>query len=211
MNAYKDTEPGSIVVRRRVVGALVLIALGVIVVPLLFDFRQDYDPSIRTTNIPPKPEGYRIEVLRLPGPDAAREADALTVAPHTIIEQDSPEPVVGQSTASVAVQPPAAPESSTRGRSAAPALAPLTDLPKPQAWVVQVGSFGNEPNALALRDKLRTRGYAAFVERVQLEGKNIVRVGVGPESIRDRSERLRDQLEKDMGLSGVVVSYVGDE
>jgi DedD protein len=210
MNAYKDTEPGSVTVRRRVVGALVLLALAIIVVPLLVDFRQDYDPSIRTTNIPPKPEGYHVEVLRLPATDAARATDALAVSPHTIIEHDTPASSAVQTSVPESVKQPSG-ETPHQGRGAAPTTATLTDLPRPQAWVVQVGSFGSEPNALALRDKLRAQGYAAFVEKMQVDGKSVVRVGVGPETIKTRSEQLRDKLAHDMGLSGLVVAYTGDE
>ena len=76
---------------------------------------------------------------------------------------------------------------------------------------MQVGSFGSERNALALRDKLRVKGYTAFVETVHLDGRRVVRVGVGPEMLKSKSEALRDKLASDMGLSGLVVSYTGDE
>ena len=91
------------------------------------------------------------------------------------------------------------------------AVQSLTDLPAPEAWIVQVGSFSSEPNALALRDKLRKKGYTAFVETVHLDGRHVVRVGVGPQMSKSKTEELRDKLKSEMGLSGLVVSYMGDD
>jgi len=214
MSGYRERGPRNHTVRQRVVGTAVLVALAVIVVPILIDFRQGDDEGIRSTNIPAKPEGYHVEVLRLPSIDAGTDTD-------TGIQEES---VVGGDDAAKAATESAeeaANESSNEagGTSATavrekPDTTPeqtLTGLPAPEAWIVQVGSFGSEQNALALRDKLRGKGYTAFVETVHLDGKRVVRVGVGPEMLKSKSEALRDKLASDMGLSGLVVSYTGDE
>ena len=219
MSGYRERGPRNPSVRQRVVGTAVLVALAVIVVPILLDFRQSDEESIRHTNIPAKPEGYHVEVLRLPGIDAGLEADAQDGAAG-----DSADQALAESSAESPAESPVKSPVKSESQSAKVATqtvpggtpdekAPphLTDLPAPEAWIVQVGSFGSEPNALALRDKLRKKGYTAFVETVHLDGRSVVRVGVGPEMSKSKSEDLREKLASDMGLSGLVVSYTGDD
>jgi len=75
------------------------------------------------------------------------------------------------------------------------------------AWVVQLGSFSNEQNALKLRDRLRAKGYTAFVEPVQGSGGKSLRVRVGPELERAQAEAIRDKLQKELKIKGIVGRY----
>lgn len=79
-------------------------------------------------------------------------------------------------------------------------LAPSTPL---RGYMVQVGAFGQQANALGLRDRLRASGYSAHV--VSGTGKH--RVLVGPELDRATAEGSRDSLKRKMKLSGIVVSH----
>ncbi len=60
-----ETEPKKKYPGQRLVGALVLLALAVIIVPMILDFRKGYDVTIDKTNIPPKPADFRVEILPL--------------------------------------------------------------------------------------------------------------------------------------------------
>ncbi|MEW6353320.1 MAG: SPOR domain-containing protein [Pseudomonadota bacterium] len=76
------------------------------------------------------------------------------------------------------------------------------------AWVVQLGSFSSEQNASKLRDQLRDKGYSAFVETVAGSGGGkVFRVRVGPELERARAEAVRDKLEKELKIKGIVGRY----
>ena len=76
------------------------------------------------------------------------------------------------------------------------------------AWVVQVGSFSDSDNALALRNKLLKQKYAAFVDEVKGPGgEKIFRVRIGPELLRSRADVIRDDLEKHSRLRGIVVRH----
>jgi len=75
-------------------------------------------------------------------------------------------------------------------------------------WVVQLGSFAVQKNALKLRDKLRKNGYACFVESYHATGgKLIYRVRVGPELTRELAEKLKDKLKVATQLNGLVMSF----
>jgi DedD protein len=74
-------------------------------------------------------------------------------------------------------------------------------------WAVQVGVFGQEENAQALRDRLRQGGFAAYVQRIDGEGAAGWRVRVGPEAERANADRLRDTLKSRFQLDGLVVAH----
>ena len=75
------------------------------------------------------------------------------------------------------------------------------------AFVVQVGSFSSEPNAVALRDKLRKMGFACFVEAVKGKQGMVYRVRVGPELTRKLAGKLKEDLAKKAKIDGLVQSY----
>ena len=64
-------------------------------------------------------------------------------------------------------------------------LSLLTDSPDPY-YTVQVGAFLNIANARNLAQKLTESGYAAYIDQVNLAGKNSYRVRVG--KLRTRQE-----------------------
>jgi DedD protein len=74
---------------------------------------------------------------------------------------------------------------------------------KNSVWVIQVGSFKNKENALRLVNKLRINGYRAFIQQASL----YTQVFVGPEVKQNSARVLKRQLETDLHISGIVVSY----
>ena len=85
---------------------------------------------------------------------------------------------------------------------------PVTEQKKPlKAFAVQVGSFENKKNALALKDKLIKKGFRAFVERIQTHDKTSYRVRVGPEVRRDNAIKLQKQIAQKMNIKGLVMTH----
>lgn len=188
--------------KQRLVGAAVLTSLAVIFIPMLFDTRPPPEQEIVSSNIPEKPDGgfsSRIVPLEEGAPMEEAEAAAQTRAP-------APEPAPGSgSRAGAAPQPPPAPPPDASG-GAAPGGSERVGL---TAWAVQLGSFSNEQNAVALIDRLRDKGYTAFVEPAKGGKDTLTRVYVGPELERDAAEQIRGKLEKEFKLKGLVVRYPG--
>lgn len=75
------------------------------------------------------------------------------------------------------------------------------------AWAIQLGSFSNENNALALKKKLNTAGYPGFVDPLARDGKIIYRVKVGPEVKRSDAEMLRKKIQQEMAIEGILVAH----
>lgn len=154
--------------KQRLVGAIVIVALAVIVVPALLDGSGRRGDDKAQFEVPPRPQ--------FP-PRALPQLDALEAVP----------------------MPGAGSSASTTNATAQTAGA------TPGAWVIQVGAFSSEANAIVLRDKLRSNGYPAFVEA--LEEAPHFRVRVGPELDKGTAEQLRDTLRREYGQAGIVVRY----
>jgi len=172
--------------KRRLVGAVVLVSLAVIFLPMLLEERQGREVRIESSNIPPQPpvdEEYHSRVLPLPDdeplipPLTAEERNA---AARAAVE--TPDPVPGRESV----------------------VEPRVGL---SAWVVQVASLSSRANAEALASDLRERGHTAFLEEVYVNSKNLFRVRVGPDVDRERAKREAQKIFEEVELQGQVVRY----
>ncbi len=177
-------------IRQRLVGAVVLVALGVIFLPMLFD----------TPN-----RGWLGEdrpLIPEPPAELQKLAEATPVPLPPAEPPAAPRPETGSApTPSVAP----APEAKAPPPSRAPR--PVEADPQLAAWAVQVGSFSSDENATRLRDKLRKLGFRAYTEALEENGKQVTRVRVGPELDEERARKLRDQLKAKAKIDGIVVRH----
>ncbi|WP_454253139.1 SPOR domain-containing protein [Pseudomonas sp. Marseille-Q7302] len=210
--------------KQRVIGALVLLALIIIFVPMLFN-RQD-DARKVVVEAPPQPAAPTV-------PSTEVQPAQTPEAPPVVVVPDEPAkplgkpqtPIAGTSgqapaqNAPVTAPPqpqaaPAAPVAKAPAASApaapvatpAPAAKPDSRLGAanlPNSWSVQLASLSSRPSADALQAKLRSQGYNAYVRTA--DGMN--RVFVGPVIERSEADRLRDQLNKQNGVKGFVVRF----
>lgn len=181
--------------KQRLVGAVVLVALAVIFIPMLLQGPVEREATSIPIEIPPRPQvsAQRPGPLLLPRAEPAAES----------IVQAEPVPAAGPASAAQPTPPEAAPPTPFREQPA-PASRTPSEL---AAWAVQVGSFGAESNALRLRDSLRAKGYNAYTERVRSEGQTFYRVRVGPVLERAEAERLQQTLAGKESLQGLVVPH----
>lgn len=160
--------------KQRLLGAVILTALLVILVPEWLDgagHRSRYPGHIE---IPPAP-AFK------PMPEPAT--------------QTTPQPAVSTRTA---------PEPAAPVESPPPAAKPPSSL---HAWALQVGSFNDQSNALVMRDRMRAKGYAAYIDK-QTAGKTArYRVRIGPELDRARVDKLKDDIQQKEKIKGMVVNH----
>lgn len=184
--------------RQRLVGVVTL----AVVVGIVFPFLLPEAPSISTERTTP-PQGQpdttadtTVEIA--PPPDEEVFSDPTSALPlPQISAPETPAPAPNPVALSPKAASPPAPEKQTEARTSGQWRG---------QWVVQLGSFSNEKNALSLRDQLRAAGYNAFVEHVN-EGmqENTVRVRVGPEVERHHAEALQKRLREERNLHGLIV------
>ncbi len=185
-------------VKERLVGATILVAVVVLVVPeLLFGGKP---PASAAPNQPPA--GVSAEPMRTVTVDVSQN-------PATALEPQ-PQAVTSAPAANTAAAPPGAAELSApsaapsavpapQAKPAAPARPTLEAAPSPPmstvahraakpatlpprrgAWAVQLGSFSDKGNAEKLRRTLQSRGYAVYISS---NGKGRMlryRVRIGP-------------------------------
>jgi len=175
--------------KQRLIGAVVLISLAVIFVPVILDGRDPAQHSLDTTNIPEKPErefvSRIIPLQQTPIPESP------------IVESELPPetPVAGPIVTPGTIKPAPAPTVVKEKEKKKVVKLPRTGL---TAWAVQVGSFSTKKNAFALRDKLRGKGFNAFVDTAYEKEDPSFRVRVGPELKRTTAEKLKKKLAKDI-------------
>lgn len=199
-------------VKKRLVGAVVLVSLAVIFIPMLLEERTPSSMPTFGSNVPPEPE-EQFETLDIPLqlPEAlpeTRQTVVETEAQATELEQTARKERPARPAPSVAAAEP------VKKGTAVAADSPSGVKPKstsesegPTGWVVQVGSFKKPANAFRLRNRIRGKGYPAFVEQVRTGDEIIYRVRVGPELSRERVERLKADLAAGMKLNGLVMSH----
>jgi DedD protein len=62
-------------------------------------------------------------------------------------------------------------------------------------------------NAREQAQRLREGGFTAFVERGSADGRDVWRVKVGPRAERNQALQLRDELQRKMNVTGIVVAH----
>lgn len=203
--------------KRRLVGAAVLVALMVIFVPMLVHreggeefgepiiipdppaFRQGFDASVE-----PGADDFRPPIAD-PGVFDEDPAEARAPAPRSgdLRPGVNPGAVVRD-----ASPPGREPANIPRTTPAPPSPDPgATDSTAAQGWVVQVASLSAADAAERLRDELRTKGYPAFVQQVDINGVIYHRVRVGPEADRARAERMATAIGEQTGGTPLVQQH----
>jgi DedD protein len=191
-DAPHDFDP-----KHRIIGAIVVVALAVIFVPMILSQREA--PSER----PPVP----------PTDQAAQGAAAET---KVAITKVPPPPAMSEPVKPVAPEPakalpaPSAPEPAKAAPKAAAKPAPQSAA-KPAAassgWVVQVGTFSDAANATRLEQKLRAEGEPVRAEQLQMASGKAVRLRVGPFRDRATAVKAQERIQKDVGVKGVVLAF----
>ena len=184
--------------KERVIGAVVLVLLAVLVVPIFLD-----GPSTDTDIVS--------ESVTLPGQnDQERRQQTI------VLNRDRSEPVPtsrAPSPAAANPEPEREPPPQQQSAQQSPSPKPAEPAPEPAAgssdtgmWAVQLGSFSSKENAENLAASLRDQGYAAFLSQLESNGNELHRVRIGPQKDRESAEAVAAQHAKG-GHTGQVVSH----
>ena len=213
--------------KQRLTGAVILVALFVLLVPeLLTGPGESHAPAN-----PDNAEGLREYTIDIDAQDRASQARATppadnSVALPPVTAPAAPAPERAQPGETAAPEPaqapatnPMAPAPGPNNLEAAPAKpapaqptpakpAPVTtpnQKPESGTFVVQLGSFGSKENAERLARDMTGKGFAAFVAPpVTSNGRVLYRVRVGPTQDRASAEALAAQLKR-AGQDGSIV------
>jgi DedD protein len=202
--------------RRRLVGAVVLLAVGVIGFPILFDTQPRPLPLDTPIETPrrevavtpaPAPRTRPSPVTNLPA-DAGNEVAVVppVVAPSTATPAPAPAPVATKPVAEssvAAVKPPPA---------AAPAPAPAVVVASAPAvaaagrFVVQVGAYTDAATLREARAKVEKLGLKTYTQVIEGDaGKPRTRVRLGPYATREEANAAAAKI-KPTGLPVAILT-----
>jgi DedD protein len=221
-------------VKERLTGAVILVALIVVLVPeLLSGPHGARRAPARAADAPPErsftvdlTDGPRKSSAAVPQPEAGEAAPAPTPAVSSASPATDPAP---EASASAPPAPAPAPQPSASAPRAARANAPHA-TPRATAvaqdssgasvaprgrthtqaaaatpgWAIQVGSFNSRENAERLASELRARNFVASVSGSTTNGRKLYRVRVGPEPDRASAQALAVRLRA-AGHGGSIV------
>ncbi|CAH3514819.1 Cell division protein DedD, partial [Klebsiella oxytoca] len=220
--------------QNRLVGTIVLVALGVIILPGLLDGqKKHYQDEFAAIPLVPKP-GDRDEPDMLPAatqalpsqpPEGAAEevragdAAAPSLDPSRIPVNNNSFDVVQEPVVAPKPQPKPQPKPVEKPQpQPQQQVAAQTPPPKPQqqaeipaptgkAYVVQLGALKNADKVNEIVGKLRASGFKVYTSpSTPVQGK-ITRILVGPDTSKDKLKGQLGELKQLSGLSGVVMGY----
>jgi len=221
--------------QNRLVGTIVLVALGVIVLPGLLDGqKKHYQDEFAAIPLVPK-AGDRDEPDMLPAATQALPAQPPEGAAEEVRAGDAAAPTLdpsrlaannGADIDQIPVQPdPPKPKPADKPQpkpsrdktseqlaaaSETPPAKPVAeDKPAPtgKAYVVQLGALKNADKVSEIVSKLRGAGYRVYTSpSTPVQGK-ITRILVGPDASKDKLKGSLGELNQLSGLNGVVMNY----
>ena len=172
--------------KQRLVGAIVLLAIALILWPVIF---SDPDGIVmdRTSQIPATPafDEYRI---------------AEPVRPQNIepISKPASEPVA---------EPKPKLKAKTVAKSVPAAKPTLNAKGLPEAWVLQVASFTQPQKADDLKKALQKKGYKAFTRTITTKDGKSKRVYIGPRLKQDAFNSDQKTIDKAYKVESMVVKF----
>ena len=167
--------------RRRLVGAIALVLLAVIVLPMVFDPEPKLNTPAVSIRIPSE-EGTKFVPKVAPKPSAQPEAKKA---------EDKP---VEPAPASRA-EPPRAEEKSIAKAIEKP-VAPAGG----EQFMVQVGAFASAEKVKEIADQLKEARIAYYTESVATTKGSVTRVRLGPFASKEAAEKARERA-KALGLN----------
>ncbi len=186
--------------RRRLIGAVVLLAIGVIVFPILFETKPRALPSdipiqvarrdgggvvIAPAPVPPPVSRPAPPTPAPPPADAGNEGAPATSPASAPLEAPKPEPA--KSEPAVAEAPPAA----VPPLAAEPASAPT----RIGRYVVQVGAFTDALAVREARQKVEKLGLKTYTQEVDTPTGRRTRVRVGPFDSKAEADQAGARLK----------------
>ena len=189
--------------KERIFGAVVIVSLIVIFVPMLLNPEED--------------ESYILEDSLTIAPNESTQEIALGIPESVLAIQAQTEAIQQQLYADDFVEP----EQPSTDQIAQ--NAPVDDIEalvnriqdtkmasivNNKAWVVQLATFADEKNAKNLVKELNSKGFSAYMRETHGQTQDFTRVLVGPEADRQKAERLKATLVTAYKMEGMIIPFV---
>ncbi|MGH6693396.1 MAG: SPOR domain-containing protein [Gammaproteobacteria bacterium] len=188
------------------IGAVVLVAAMVVVLPMVLDTEPRPISQNLTVRIPsPDSEAFTSKVAPAP---ASRAPEGKSAAPKAEDRASATPPASKE-----APKAEAAPEAATPAKAAKPKVpartAAKTAKPAPKAaggpFVIQVIALADAEKAQRMQGEIAAAGIKSYTEVVKTVKGDVTRVRAGPFATREAAEKAREQL-KSLGMNGNITT-----
>lgn len=195
-------------VKQRLVGALILVALAVVFWPIIFVPGADKADDLRVV----VPQAPPVDLTPLPEPDSLGLRSGKKALAQNLETQDVEFP---DEELSSDVEPAPLPASDVTMP-----LASLDDAREalespamdedglPIAYSLQVATMGDKARAESLRDELVSAGYKGYVKRMRRDDRVLYRVLVGPRYSRDELLPVKNAVDKTWRVDSLIIRYL---
>ncbi len=197
--------------KQRLTGAVVLVSLAVIFIPIILEGPDD-EWTPRSHSLPEAPAVEYQAEIELPLPEETPVSLAIPEK-ETSTDPESESIVIEETVATEVVEtkpvPAKAPDPQpVAQKKPAPPPPPVAAPAAPPAgWYIQVGSFSQEMNATGLRERITAWGFEVRTQKINTGKGTAYRVLVGPSASRAKAEKLRNKLVSKHQIKGIVVEY----
>ncbi len=222
----QQQEQQTVNIKERILGALVLVSLGVIFIPFFLNGGIQRDSVRLQNNIPPMPPELSKQLPNIPKPMLMPKAEVIASFP----ELDEPpenkkiphkEPAKSKvvkkpATKNIALNTTKKNTTKAKVTTAAYKSSRVTDnrydkayKPKTKkidkAYAIQIASFSKKSNAFNLQNKLRKKKFKAYIESIVTAKGKVYRLRVGPYLKFNQVASIRTQIEKQFKLKNTVI------
>ena len=180
--------------RRRLIGAIVLVTLIIVVLPMVLDSE-------------PKPVSHDIAV-QIPSPDAGTFTPKVVPLPGSKAATGASKAAESKAAAAPPVPPSPEPVTAAPKETAKETPKPAKAAPAKPAggqFAVQVIALADAEKAKQMQAKISAAGIKAYTEIVKTAKGDVTRVRAGPYATREAAEKAREQL-KAIGMNGNVTT-----
>lgn len=185
--------------QRRIVGTIILVAIGVIVLPDLFDGKKQH---------------YQEEFASIPiKPQLSTNSVHFDVKEPEIVDAELPDEPVEVQVVSTNQEKTSQSSSIEENEEVLEIVenANTTENEKidyaKNAWIIQLGVFRNVDNGKALVHKLRSKGFQAHLLPKSPKEDDLVRVVVGPNISKESLEEQLPKLKEMTNLNGRIFKF----
>ena len=177
--------------KERLIGATVLVVLGVIIIPFFLKGSPSPDSTVsQPLTLPPSDSTGAQQQYSLP------LTSTVAPAPAAVVAATAPAPVAASAPATQPVV-----HAIPRPAQALPAHAASAS----GKWLVQAGSYGSAANADKVVATLKQHGFHASVSHFSKSGRTYYRVRVGPYATRADADKAATAVVKAYGGKAEVV------
>jgi len=195
--------------RQRLVGTLVLVALGIVFWPLIFVTPEPREPIA----LQPMSQRPAIDQTPIPEPESYESA----VAPQLPERPNNPPPVqqaadiqtqTDAEVSALAALPDSDSVAAPQPRIAPPSEEPLIDEQGLAIfYVLQVATVGSASRANELVEGLQARGYKAFSTQYVRVDDELFRVQIGPNAERAPLMRIKTEVDAVLKVDSQILRY----